>query len=208
MGIFNPLAPVYAAFMTTNDSSKRNGPGRPRDAEAADALKAAALRLVRERGYSRVTIGALTDAAGVSRQTLYNRWPSKAELVMDAFYDAASVNVPNPGPDVPGETALTQFLSEIFEHLKRDGDCLRSLVAAAQDDTDFRDVFWQRFVAPRSVIVKDLLRRSQTRGELAPDRDIDILSNMIHGAFWYRSLNGQPLGAREAQLIARDVFRQ
>ena len=58
-------------------SVKRSG-GRPANEEASAALKAAALRLVRETGYEKVSIAAIIAEAGVARQTLYNRWDTKA----------------------------------------------------------------------------------------------------------------------------------
>ena len=61
--------------------------GRPRDVSADAALKSAALGLVRARGYGKVSIAAIVAAAGVARQTLYNRWSSKAELVLDAVFE-------------------------------------------------------------------------------------------------------------------------
>src|SRR5947199_331051 len=60
------------------------GSGRPRDAEASPALLEAARRLVLEKGYAATSISDIAAAAGTGRQTLYRRWPGKAQLILDA----------------------------------------------------------------------------------------------------------------------------
>ncbi|MCA0998479.1 TetR-like C-terminal domain-containing protein [Alloyangia pacifica] len=182
--------------------------GRPRDEEAGRALKAAALRLVRERGYAKMSIAAIAQAAGVARQTLYNRWNTKADLVLDAVFEEAGRNVAFPAADETSSSAaqLEAFLAQVFAHLTEDGDTLCALIAAAQEDDGFRAALHTRFVAPREAIVTDLLRRAQARGELAAGRDALILSQMIHGAFWYRLLNGAPVDADLARALAAEVF--
>src|SRR5262249_30456161 len=59
--------------------------GRPRNESLDEAIILATRdRLVRD-GYSRMTIGDIAADAGVTRPTLYRRWPGKFELVVDAL---------------------------------------------------------------------------------------------------------------------------
>jgi AcrR family transcriptional regulator len=51
---------------------------------------AAAQQLLAEDGYDRISIEAIAQAAGVSRPTIYRRWPSKAHLVFDAAFGAVT----------------------------------------------------------------------------------------------------------------------
>lgn len=186
---------------------RRHG-GRPVDAAAGQALKAAALQLVRERGYAKVSIAAIAGAAGVARQTLYNRWNTKADLVLDAVFEETGRFSTIPLADT-GESCAAQleaFLVEVFGHLAVDSDPLRALIAAAQEDATFRAAFRDRFVLPRERIVTDLLRRAQARGELDAGRDPEMLSAFVHGAFWYRLLNGQPVDAALARAISAEIF--
>ncbi|MBB93086.1 MAG: TetR family transcriptional regulator [Rhodobacteraceae bacterium] len=181
-------------------------PGRPRDAAVSRKLKDTALRLVRDKGYDTVPISAIIAEAGVSRQSLYNRWSTKAELVLDAFYDDSFTRVAQPLPRPDHRGALATFLADIFAHLAENGAALRSLIAAAQADETFRVAFHDRFVAPREEIVTQLLHEAQAAGELPPGRDPELLSAFVHGAFWYRLLNGQTLDDTWARRIADGVF--
>ena len=66
----------------TDAAGPRPG-GRPRDATLDEAIIAATRdRLVRD-GYSQVTIGDIAADAKVSRPTLYRRWSTKFELVVN-----------------------------------------------------------------------------------------------------------------------------
>lgn len=182
--------------------------GRPRDAAAAAALKAAALGLIRARGYRQVSIAAIAEEAGVARQTLYNRWATKADLVLAAVFDEVERHDGAARTAGPASAAarLEQLLAAIFRHLEQDGDTLRALIAAAQEDDAFRRAFRDRFVAPREAVVTALLEEARDRGELPADSDVVTLSEMIHGAFWYRLLNGLPLDAALARALTAVVF--
>ncbi len=60
--------------------------GRPRDPRRDEAILDAALTLVAEVGYDRMTVDALAARAGVSKPTIYRRWPDgKVELMADAI---------------------------------------------------------------------------------------------------------------------------
>jgi len=59
--------------------------GRPRDPARDEAILHAAVALIGELGYDRATIDAIAERAGVSKPTIYRRWPGKAELFADAI---------------------------------------------------------------------------------------------------------------------------
>jgi AcrR family transcriptional regulator len=60
--------------------------GRPRDPRRREAILAAAVALVAEVGYDRMTVEAIAHRAGVSKPTIYRRWPGgKEEIVVEAM---------------------------------------------------------------------------------------------------------------------------
>lgn len=182
--------------------------GRPYDAQSGRALKAAALKLMGEKGYAGVSIAAITAAAGVARQTLYNRWNGKADLVLEALFEEADLYAAAPVADAETASAqlLERFLRDVFGFLAQHRDVMAALIAAAQSDAAFNTALRERFVLPRERIVTELLERAQARGELSAGRDPQMLSAFVHGAFWYRLLNDQPLDAALAQAITKEIF--
>lgn len=88
--------------MGQNDASHRLGPYR--DPQVDTQILTAVRRLLVDRGYQRISMDAIAEAAGISRPTIYRRWPSKAHVVYDAVY-------PNTAPHV--EAAAANAFSEI-----------------------------------------------------------------------------------------------
>ncbi|GAA1950719.1 TetR/AcrR family transcriptional regulator [Nocardioides panacihumi] len=62
-------------------------PGRPRRPDVDAAVRAATVRLVAQRGYDGTTLDHIAREAGVAKTTVYRRWDSKADLVLDALVD-------------------------------------------------------------------------------------------------------------------------
>ncbi|MEB8386028.1 TetR-like C-terminal domain-containing protein [Rhodobacteraceae bacterium KMM 6894] len=96
---------------------------------------------------------------------------------------------------------------QVFSHLTESGAPIRSLIAAAQEDAAFREVFKEKFIRPREKMVTDLLKRAQDQGEIGQLRDAKMLSIFVHGAFWYALLSGDPVDGKLATEIVAEVFR-
>ena len=94
-------------------------------------------------------VAPCTRAAGTGRQTIYRRWPGKAELVLDAFVSHARVEVDEPAMGGSCEQAVTRLLERKFLALEETGPALRSLMAHAQRDPGFRQLFLDRFIEVR-----------------------------------------------------------
>jgi len=177
-------------------------PGRPRSDRAHQALLQATRTLVVQHGYDGVTVEMIARAAGTGRQTIYRRWPGKAELVLDAFVDHARVEVDAPAAAGSCEQAVTRFLERTFLALEETGPALRSLMAHAQRDPGFRQLFLDRFIEVRRNSLRRLLRQGIDRGELPADAAIEAAVSALYGALWYRLLLGEVLDHAYAQQLA------
>ena len=189
--------------MAVNAVESIRAAGRPRNAAAGSAILAAARRLVIEHGYEAVTTRMIADAAGTGKQTLYRRWPSKAELILDAFaaYAEAEVDLPTQA-DEPVRERLAAFLARTFAALVETGPAIRGLMATAQHDPGFRTVFRTRFIEPRRRALATLLRLGVSAGQLDPEADVEAAVIAVYGALWYRLLLDEPLDAPTAARLA------
>jgi AcrR family transcriptional regulator len=94
------------------------------------ALEDAVLRLASERPVSRISVTELTETAGVTRPTFYNRYRSPLELlltVLDA--DLAKVYEREEQwraeESVSGDEALRRATGEVVDHVARFADIYR-----------------------------------------------------------------------------------
>src|SRR5271169_3525742 len=78
------MPPAPTSGPLTVDENEHHG-GRPLDASRDIALRAAALELLAEIGYDRLTIDSVAARAHSSKTTIYRRWSGKAELIVDAL---------------------------------------------------------------------------------------------------------------------------
>jgi AcrR family transcriptional regulator len=190
--------------------SKRSGitarPGRPRSATAHTSILAAALTLLRQKGYRSVTIEGIAAEAGVGKQTIYRWWPSIAAVILEAFaqYTADRIEIPDSGNV---QSDLQVFLSQAFGVLSREsGQIVRGLMSEALLDPAFADAMRDIFIASRRSALREILTKGIERGELAPDADIELVIDLIYGPMWYRLLNNHaPLDVKFADQLSEMI---
>ena len=150
--------------------------GRPTHAEAAqlgERLREAALAVFLDRGFDRTTMDAVARAAGVTRRTLYGRYPDK-DTLFEAVVGWALLRWTDPVPDVtiddPDEALLTLARSMLAWALEPDLVRLNRLAMAeaARFPTIAQDtqmLTWR----PRKRAVMRLLHRHVDAGRLVVD---------------------------------------
>jgi AcrR family transcriptional regulator len=75
------------AVLTTTELPRPSRGGRPRDPSRDGVIRAAILRLLAEVGYGALTMDAVAAEAGVGKATIYRRWRTKEDLVVDTISD-------------------------------------------------------------------------------------------------------------------------
>jgi AcrR family transcriptional regulator len=154
----------------------RLGPFRDPDVDAQ--VLAATRRLLTERGYRRTSIDAIAEASGVSRPTIYRRWPSKAHVVYDAVY-------PDNAPDVePSARPFSEIDGTIHGVVEMMGDpaareALPGLMAEMRTDPTLQPKFAELHTARVLAGLRELLARNP--GSLR-QVDAQVLLDAIAGA--------------------------
>lgn len=94
------------------------GRSRRRGDELLAALHAAALAELDEVGLGRLSMEGIARRAGTAKTTLYRRWSSPGELLLDAIEAAYPVETPSPAADdLRGDlVAALQLLVEWSRH--------------------------------------------------------------------------------------------
>jgi AcrR family transcriptional regulator len=138
------------------------------------------LAVLAEVGYDRLTMDAVASRAKASKATLYRRWSTKANLVIDAMNHS---KVPHEFPDTG---TLRGDLQAAFCGLGGLDDpetiaILSSLITAIGRDPEFAAQFRAQFLDEKVRSSNAIWQRARDRGELRPDADLELLSPALAG---------------------------
>ncbi|HEY2307068.1 MAG TPA: TetR/AcrR family transcriptional regulator, partial [Streptosporangiaceae bacterium] len=152
--------------------------GRSLDSSRDVALREAALVVLAEVGYDRLTMDAVAARARAGNTTIFRRWPGKAELVVDALNSLKGV------PEIPDTGSLRQDLRALAESItsaesKFGAQLTIGMVNALARDGELRRVFGDKFIAPRMAGFRTVFERAVARGEMPAGHDLDLLAGLF-----------------------------
>ena len=162
-----------------------------REAEILDA----ALDVLAEVGYDRLTMDAVALRAKASKATLYRRWNGKVTLVIDALHHhhqhestVAPVDTGSLRGDLIESYCGTGGLTD-----KPEVAAFGAILTAIMRDPEFAAAFRRDVVAPKLAASNAMFERAIERGEIGPEVDIELLSPALAGIVMHRLiLVGEP----------------
>ncbi len=193
---------MHDATITTDDSPK----GRPRDPSRDAAIIDAALDLLVRDGYDRLTMEGVAALAGVGKATVYRRWSSKAELVIDAMATVKPVIDTIDSGTLDGDVDL-MIAASCSPPNQRLLQIMASICSALPREPELLTAFRTRFTEPRIAAISALLQRARHRGELGEDVDVDMAASLVPSLMLQRVLmTGQPAGLAYAEKVVGSVL--
>ena len=166
-------------------------PGRPRDSSRDPEILAAALDVLSETGYDGMTIDMVAARAKAGKATLYRRWPSKADLVIDAVScmkgnDFDLAKLPDTGT-LRGDL-IAMIRPPAIQDTERKLHIMAGVMSMLSRDPGLSETVNATIVEPRARVNRILMQRAIDRGEISPDCDIETLSHVTPSMAAYRSL--------------------
>jgi AcrR family transcriptional regulator len=167
--------------------------GRKRDHSRDPEILQAAIDVLAETGYDRMTIEMVATRAKAGKATLYRRWASKSDLVIDAV--ACMKAAPGPGstaslPDTG--TLRGDLVAMIRPHSIQDNEkklkVMAGIVSLLAHSPELAAAVNTAIVEPRVEINRRLLQRAIDRGEIAADVDVEGLALISPSMVAYRTL--------------------
>jgi len=173
--------------------------GRPLEERPRHAAIEATLELIAERGIRGLTTNAVAERAGISKATMYRRWRTKEDLVVDAVAALVSeIPVPDTGSLREDARALLRDAVRLYAD-SRPARLFPDLIAEMARDSRVADAVRSGFLAQRRGALRDVLDRARARGELRADLDLELCLDLFGGVIYYRFLvTGGPLDERLA----------
>jgi AcrR family transcriptional regulator len=161
----------------SSPSGERGRPrrGRSRDPEVDEAILAAAMDLLAEIGYARLTMDQVAARAKVGKASVYLRWPNKVALVGEAIRHRSAVV-----PEVPDTGSLREDVRTFLRALLRSKSAAQRAVTAVAGEIASNPELakaWRQGVAGTLVAcVREIVERAVARGELPASSDVELLS--------------------------------
>jgi AcrR family transcriptional regulator len=169
---------------------KKGKQGRTRSAEVDRRILRAAMRVMAREGYAGMSIEGVAAEAGVSRPTIYLRYPGKAELATAAL--AAYRHQGQPEETGNTREDLIARLRHFRNGIERPFGMamVGSVLAEEQSTPELLSLFRERLVEPRRKELRVVLEHARERGELREDGDIEAAVNMLVGSYYAQYLSG------------------
>ena len=173
------LAPAHRGY----------APGRPCASESAariESLLDVAAEVFTERGYQGASLDEIARRAGASKQTLYVRFPSKADLFEAVLRrETERAHLRFSGillADQPIEEVLEQYGIEVIQMImaERSQRLIRTISAAVESFPELARGLWQQICETGIHILADYIGVQSSMGEL---REVDpkLAAHVFHG---------------------------
>jgi AcrR family transcriptional regulator len=172
-------------------SQMTKGPGRPRDEEVRKRILDSAAQLLEDRCIDQITVDAIAEQSGAGKATVYRWWPNKEAVLIEAFRERVSQELPFPdtGNFKQDVRQQLQNFAEII-YWGRRGKIFRSFIAGAQADPEIAKAFREIWIRPRRAEARKLFERYIAAGVARPDLDPDLAVEIVFAPLYYRLLTG------------------
>ncbi|HEY7355851.1 MAG TPA: TetR/AcrR family transcriptional regulator [Ktedonobacterales bacterium] len=162
-------------------------PGRPRSAQADQRILRAVLEELADVGFEAMSIEAVAARAHVGKTTIYRRWTSKTELVLEAI---KAIHAEAPVIDTGNfRNDLLAILRSAFQ-LR--ATLVEQLVLKAmgeiKSNPEVFQTFMERHVTPRFQAIIQMIERAKARGELRQDVDTALIMGIAAGPYFFQIL--------------------
>jgi AcrR family transcriptional regulator len=167
------------------------GPGRPRDEEVRGRILDSAAQLLEDRCFDDITVEAIAEQSGAGKATIYRWWPNKAAVLIEAFRERITRELPFPDTG--------DFRQDVRQQLKnftqiiywgRRGKVFRAFISGAQADPEIAKAFRELWIRPRRAEARKLFERYIAEGVARADLDPDLAVEMVFAPLYYRLLTG------------------
>jgi AcrR family transcriptional regulator len=187
---------------TDEPSEQRRPIGRGH--KVRTAVLAATLTELTESGYHALSIDNVARRAGVHKTTVYRRWPTREDLVVDALVD--HINVEVPVPDTGCIESDLRELGRSFIHWANSTSGRAVLATMLADGIRFAEIADARrtFYTDRFQTAGVVITRAIERGELPASVDrVKMLKSLLAPIYFRLLVMPEPIDESTADYAAK-----
>jgi AcrR family transcriptional regulator len=212
--MIHPNGPAADASGATGSTEVREAvptpsrKGRPRSDEVHRRILDATRDLLSEDGFSDLRLEHVAARAGVGKATIYRRWGSKEALAQELLAELAG---PHIAVAETGDTRA-ELLAAVLNPMRAVtdtpfGPVIRALLSQIAVNPTLGDPFRATVVQARRDEIARVVRRGIARGDLRPDADPEIATELLVGPVYFRLMFGGALTPAFANRIVDSVLR-
>jgi AcrR family transcriptional regulator len=135
-----------------------------------------------------VTLDQIAERAGLSRVTLYRRWPTRLALFTDALLDRMTAALPLDA-EMPPLAAIAGHVVRMVRALQGPtGALARAVVGEGLADPAMTDALRERYLGHRRAIAIRIIARGMADGSFGADGAAEARHDLLYGGIWYRFL--------------------
>ncbi len=182
--------------------------GRPRSLKAHRAILDAARELLIDGGFTALRLEHVAARAGVGKATIYRHWSSKEGLMQELLLELGSPHVAIEETGDTRDELLAAVLNPMRAVTETDfGPVIRALLSQIAINPSLGDPFRATVVEARRAQVAAVIGRGIARGDLRPDADPDIATELLVGPVYFRLMFGGELTVDFATSVVDSVLR-
>ena len=172
------------------DTDERPRRGRRRDPSRDEAILTATLAAFAEEGYAGVSIEGVAARAGVGKATIYRRYASKAQLVVEAVRVGACLTDHLPDTGDPRSDLASMLRGMVARLRSADGPVLLAFAVERLLHPELAAEFERSVVGAKRAHARRLVTSAIERGELPADTDVDLVAEAGPALVWHHALHG------------------
>jgi AcrR family transcriptional regulator len=181
--------------------------GRPRSDRVHRAILDAARELLIKDGYTRLRLEHVAAHAGVGKATIYRRWPSKEALAQALLADLAAPHIAIEESGDTREEMLAAVMNPLLAVTESEfGPVIRALLSQIATNPALGDPFRATVVQARREEIARMIARGVERGDLCPDADAEIATELLVGPVYFRLMFGGELDREFAERVVDNVL--
>jgi AcrR family transcriptional regulator len=188
------------------EAGSTSGPGRPRDPRIDIAITEAAIDVIKDRGWA-FTMEEVARTAGVSKASIYRRYPTKIALAFAAWVGDRDLRFPNTDTG----TIWGDLTAYVMGTIRLGGSgvwgsIIPSLFAESKTDPVVADTLREVW-AWRLGKLKEIVTRGIARAEIPATIEADHVRELVDGPILLRIVvTGEPMDPKFADRVVEDVM--
>lgn len=195
------------ARLETFTQRPRRRPGRPRSEQAHRAILVAARELLESEGFAGLRLEHVAARARVGKATVYRHFSTKEALALELLMELA---LPHIAVEDVGDTRV-ELLACVTQPIRAltdgpFGPVVRALLSEIAINPALGDPFRESVVQARRTEVEEAVRRGARRGDLRPDADPALATELLVGPVYFRLMFGGDLDDAFARRVVDAVL--